>query len=152
MKKIANMLMIRQKINWAVGIEQAFGRILEHTSDAKHKVTNLPLYTKVAITHIQFLQSAQQHADKMNITQDSLRQLYTKEGLNTLINSYVAHIHEVYDNTKDQYMGKINQVKSFTFNPDDAENQLKDLKNRLASVTAKKNTRLNMYAQHVQLV
>ncbi|MCI3150157.1 hypothetical protein C5137_29325 [Bacillus cereus] len=88
----------------------------------------------------------------MNITQDSLRQLYTKEGLNTLINSYVAHIHEVYDNTKDQYMGKINQVKSFTFNPDDAENQLKDLKNRLASVTAKKNTRLNMYAQHVQLV
>ncbi|MED2777767.1 insecticidal delta-endotoxin Cry8Ea1 family protein, partial [Bacillus thuringiensis] len=138
--------------SWAVGIEQAFGRILEHTSDAKHKVTNLPLYTKVAIAHVQFLQSVQQHADKMNITQDSLRQLYTKQGLNTLINSYVAHIHEIYDNTKDQYMEKINQVKSFTFNPDDADNQIKDLKNRLANVTDQKNRRLDMYNKKGQTV
>ncbi|MBW3496049.1 insecticidal delta-endotoxin Cry8Ea1 family protein [Bacillus sp. FDAARGOS_1420] len=130
--------------SWTVGIEQTFGRILEHTSDAKHKVTNLPLYTKVAIAHIQFLQSVQQHADKMNITQDSLRQLYTKEGLNTLINSYVEHINETYDNAKDQYIEKINKVPSFTIDLGNTQGQVTDLKTRKNNAQAKLDARIRV--------
>ncbi|MGN4637284.1 N-acetylmuramoyl-L-alanine amidase family protein [Bacillus cereus group sp. MYBK34-1] len=127
--------------SWAAGIEQAFGRILMHTSDAKHKVTNLPLYTKVAMAHITFLQSIQQNADKMNITKDSLRQLYTKEGLNTLINSYVEHISQTYDSAKDQYIEKINKVPSFNINLDNTKNQQTDLENRLDTANEKLNNR-----------
>ncbi|HDR6245753.1 TPA: hypothetical protein QCU24_003515 [Bacillus cereus] len=116
--------------SWAVGIEQAFGRILEHTSDAGHKETNLPLYTKVAIAHIQFLKSIQTHSAKMNITNESLQQLYTKQGVNTLVNSYVEHIMQTYDHSKDQYIEKISNVPSFKLKLDDEKNQVKDLENR----------------------
>jgi len=138
--------------SWTVGIEQTFGKILGHTSDAKHKVTNLPLYTKVAIAHIQFLQSVQQHADKMNITQDSLRQLYTKEGLNTLINSYVEHINETYDNAKDQYIEKINKVPSFTINLGNTQGQVTDLKTRKNNAQAKLDARIRVLRTNPAMV
>ncbi|HHQ2899380.1 TPA: insecticidal delta-endotoxin Cry8Ea1 family protein [Bacillus cereus] len=149
-----------QRGAWANGIEQSFERLLDHTSDDKHKVTNLPLYTKVALAHLMFLQSLNNKAiaSKMNITDQSLQEFYTMNGINTLANDYVSHIMKTYydaTGTHIEKIEKINKVKEiaqFTFNPDDAENQIKDLKNRLASVTAKKDKRFDMYAQRGQSV
>ena len=139
---------------WANGIEQSFERLLNHTSDDNHKVTNLPLYTKVALAHLMFLQSLNNKAiaSKMKITDQSLQEFYTMDGINKLANDYVSHIMKTYYDATATHIEKIKKVPQFTFNPDDGENQIKDLKNRLVSVTAKKDKRFDMYAQRGQSV
>ncbi|RBP25772.1 MULTISPECIES: insecticidal delta-endotoxin Cry8Ea1 family protein [Bacillus] len=125
-----------QRGAWANGIEQSFRRLLDHTSSDKHKITNLPIYTKVALAHLLFLDSLNNKAvsSKMNITEQSLKELYTKDGVKTLANDYVLHIMKTYYDAPQ--IKKIKQVPEFHFNPDDAENQKKDLKDRLSKVEA----------------
>ncbi|MEC5308621.1 insecticidal delta-endotoxin Cry8Ea1 family protein [Bacillus thuringiensis] len=123
-----------QRGAWANGIEQSFRRLLDHTSSDKHKITNLPIYTKVALAHLLFLESLNNKAvsSKMNITEQSLKELYTKDGVKTRANDYVLHIMKTYHDAPQ--IKKIKQVPEFHFNPDDAENQIKDLKDRLSKV------------------
>ncbi|HDR4897747.1 TPA: RICIN domain-containing protein [Bacillus cereus] len=127
-----------QRGAWANGIERSFRSLLNHTSSDKHKITNLPIYTKVALTHLMFLNALNNKAvsSKMNITEQSLKELYTKDGVKPLANDYVLHIMKTYYDATAQHVAKIKLVPEFLFNLHDAENQIKDLKDRLSKVEA----------------
>ncbi|MGF1438205.1 RICIN domain-containing protein [Bacillus thuringiensis] len=120
----------------ANNIQYSFRSLLDYTSDDKHKDINLPIYTKVALAHLLFLNSVSHKAvsSKMNITEQSLKEIYMNDGFGAITNSYLLHIKKTYDDTTAPHIKKIKQVPEFHFNLGDAENQIKDLKDRLSKV------------------
>ncbi|XKK34192.1 insecticidal delta-endotoxin Cry8Ea1 family protein [Bacillus sp. A17A.1] len=96
-------------------INSAFNTLLTHAASDKHQITNLPLYTKVALAHLQFLKTLNSKAvmAKINVTDASLKELYQPNGLNNLANQYAEHVNQTYYNAATQLMTDLRGTTKF---------------------------------------
>lgn len=72
-------------------------------------------------------------ASKMNIKEQGLKELYTKDGINKLADNYIKHIQNIYKEAKDLYIEKINKVTTASAEnfEDQHEKIRRDLENKL---------------------
>ncbi|MGX4585497.1 insecticidal delta-endotoxin Cry8Ea1 family protein [Paenibacillus chitinolyticus] len=113
--------------DWADAIQRAFKRLIMLTKQDTHKISDLPLYTSIAIAHMNFLTFIHLHGKgpKFQFAEKSLTDFYDK--INETTESYVDHIAKTYTEGNENFLEKMKNIISDSSNISDWEVRLEKL-------------------------
>ncbi|HDR4441016.1 hypothetical protein BK720_08165 [Bacillus thuringiensis serovar brasilensis] len=95
--------------NWAHSIQRSFQRLIGLASQDRHKIADLALYTKIALSHVSFLNCIHENGQgsKFKYDKQSLLDFFNHSKLSDIIDNYTKYIEKTFKEGDDKFKEKI---------------------------------------------